>query len=1324
MNMNHRPVVLALAVLASLSLAERALAQPATLARDIRTLPDASAGASPEDLAIVGGTMFFAGRSDGEGVELWTSDGTAAGTHLLADLWPGAEGTGREPSGSSHPREFHAANGLVFFTADDGNAGREVWRTDGTASGTFLLKDMLPGPASSLAQRAAFTTLGNAVYFYASDPTHGRELWRSDGTTAGTALVIDACPDACSGSYSAEPPAVLGGFLYFRALSVGGDVLWRTDGSEAGTGPFALAARSPHGLATIGTSLYFGASDDTGSGLWVTDGTAGGTRFVKRLSPSAFDWIDEVTALGGGIVFQADDGVYGLELWRSDGTEAGTAMVKDIAPGPTGSYPHELTAVGAAVYFSAFDGQNGFELWRSDGTAAGTASFHLLPGVAGSRPTGLVASGGQLAFLAGTSIGDRLFWSDGTVPGTRAVGAVSPVRDLFGRSIVVATAAGVFFNGESGSGAELWRSDGTDAGTAVVRDHTSLSSRPRRLTGLDERVVLTAQDDANGREPWASDGSAAGTVLLGDLCAGACSSIPADSYDTTLQTIARLPHAAVFAATQTNLEPWTTDGTPAGTYRIGASPGSAGILPQQLTRVGDRVFYTAIDTAAAGGELWSTDGTAAGTAVVRDIHPGTGTSNPRSLTAVGDRLFFTATDGVLPTGLWTSDGTAAGTQPVDPTAPEVSILQGSGAGGLFFFTNGSGLRRSNGTASGTYLLPGVPTSPPPAELTDGGALLYFRMSTFEEGEELWRSDGLPGGTVPVLDLAPGPSSAHPAHLTRVGGVVYFTASDVAHGVELWRSDGTAAGTVLVKDIVPGPAGSVPSALAAVDGRLYFAAYQPATGVELWTSDGTEAGTVLVQDVRPGRPSSTPSDLAAADGRLYFVADDGTVGREPWSLPLLPSLLVAGTTRAEGDAGTQAVSVELRVEGTLSGPVVATYATQDGTAGAGTDYVAAAGTLTFVPGGPDAQPVALSILGDTTVEPDEEFLLAVSVTGGVVPVGAPAHVVILDDDSPVTVASAGGLALEGDTGETTSLAAAVRLSGPRGVPVTVDFATHDGTATAPADYAAASGTLTFAPGVVERAVDVAVRGDRTLEFDETLTVALSNAVNAQVAPGPPEPSVILEDEDASRPGRALAHGSVARGDFSTPGYFRLASQQLASYEAVLDGTGGSALPRVLRRFTSFTVGTAYGRVASLRWFDTGSAPPLEESLNVATLTGDAGTTDEVYRVRLLETTLRGPRFQNTGSNATTLILQNAGDEAVSGRANFLDGDGVLRHVEPFTIPPHGVFVKSLGDVPALSGLDGSLLVAHDGASGTVGGKAVVVDPVAGLAFDHLLTVRPR
>src|SRR3954447_20312 len=116
---------------------------------------------------------FFVRTTDANGAELWVTDGTPGGAHLVKDINSGAA--------SSGPFNLFNANGLLFFDANDGVHGPELWISNGTSAGTILLKDI--NPATTLftddAPRA-FTAVNNTVYFITKDGTHGHELWKTD----------------------------------------------------------------------------------------------------------------------------------------------------------------------------------------------------------------------------------------------------------------------------------------------------------------------------------------------------------------------------------------------------------------------------------------------------------------------------------------------------------------------------------------------------------------------------------------------------------------------------------------------------------------------------------------------------------------------------------------------------------------------------------------------------------------------------------------------------------------------------------------------------------------------------------------------------------------------------------------------------------------------------------------------------------------------------------------------------------------------------------------------------------------------------------------
>ena len=204
---------------------------------------------------------------------------------------------------------------------------------------------------------------------------------------------------------------------------------------------------------------------------------------------------------------------------------------------------------------------------------------------------------------------------------------------------------------------------------------------------------------------------------------------------------------------------------------------------------------------------------------------------------------------------------------------------------------GSELYRSDGTATGTFLLtdirPGWGSDSDPEDLTRIGNTIFFTANDGSTGRELWKTNGTAATTVRVADIRPGSESSDPRDLTPVGDTLYFVAFDNTFGTELWKSNGTTAGTVRVADIAPGSFSSTPENLTAVGNMLYFTADDGISGRELWRTDGTAAGTVRVADIRSGLFSSNPASLTAVGRNLYFTADNGTNGRELYLLDLTP-----------------------------------------------------------------------------------------------------------------------------------------------------------------------------------------------------------------------------------------------------------------------------------------------------------------------------------------------------------------------------------------------------------------------------------------------------
>ncbi|MFY0526709.1 ELWxxDGT repeat protein [Archangium gephyra] len=438
----------------------------------------------------MGNTLFFTATDVGHGTELWKSDGTQAGTGRVKDIVPGP--------GSAFPGDvemvgtpFVNLDGILLFFVDQsigaGASGLELWKSDGTEAGTVRV---MAHPAWGAEGYPQFVHVsGGQVLFVAGDAAHGAELWRSDGTEAGTGLVVDLAPGPASSIEGAL--GSFGGLFYF-----------------------------------------FGHTGDGDSELWRTDGTAAGTTRVRDIRPgaegSSFGY-QAIAVIGdGAFFFEADDGVHGVELWKSDGTEVGTVLVKDITPGAESSTFSSKRWVDGRLFLSLFTSSGG-ELWKSDGTEGGTARIKVVsPPSVGAAPSWFREVNGLLLFrsadAAATAYSNtaELWRSDGTEAGTVMVkditpGAAGSVMDLY------KSGGTLFFTANDGvSGRELWKSDGTEAGTVMVKDIApggASSLSVRKFLDVNGTLFFLADETGSARpfQLWRSDGSEAGTVRVKDV---------------------------------------------------------------------------------------------------------------------------------------------------------------------------------------------------------------------------------------------------------------------------------------------------------------------------------------------------------------------------------------------------------------------------------------------------------------------------------------------------------------------------------------------------------------------------------------------------------------------------------------------------------------------------------------------------------------------------------------------------------------------------------------------------------------------------------------
>jgi ELWxxDGT repeat protein len=461
--------------------------------------------------------------------------------------------------------------------------------------------------------------------------------------------------------------------------------------------------------------------------------------------------ISNIIKVGNEIYFSADDGIHGNELWKSNGTI--TQLVADINPGSNSSNPGYLynsnrgnmIVVNGTLFFTANDDAHGWELWKINSLGAAELVKDINPG----------ANDG-LSFVADDELSNH-------------INLVS----------IHSTSTLLFFSADDGvHGWELWKSDGTSAGTKMVKEinqtlHTNnypygsrWGSNPTYLTAINDMLYFSATDDsALGQELWQSDGSTSGTKLVMNINENIIYQSSTDTLGESSNPEKIINANGVLYFVADEGQQWN---------------GSAFVGP--------------------GKELWMHDPITKTTSMVKDINPGNDGSDPTNFEVVGTNLFFAATTNGNGTELWKCflpGGSATFVKDINPTGD------------------------SN-----------------PKFLTSFNNELYFSANDGVSGTELWMSDGSPNGTILIDDIRQGASSSNPRYLTVVGSYsLYFTADDGVYGTELWETNGLLNNSIMVNDIYSGGIGSTPGYLTNANNNLYFAADDETFGWELMTVSG-------------------------------------------------------------------------------------------------------------------------------------------------------------------------------------------------------------------------------------------------------------------------------------------------------------------------------------------------------------------------------------------------------------------------------------------------------------------------------------------------------
>ncbi len=373
------------------------------LVKDIKTI----GGSSPHGFFEFNNKLLFTATDDLNGSQIWSTDGTEAGTELFKVI---------NPSGTDPFNQILFNSGFLFFTNLD--TVTQLWITDGTDNNTQLLKEFIPHwPVFGL------TEINGKVVFKGFDIIHGSGLWVTDGTAIGTQLLKDI-DTVTQASYEPNKFLNVNGKVVFHArTSAGINEPWVTDGTFNGTHSLRNPltdnrfAYYPSKYRAFNGKAYFGTfSSVYNAQLWVTDGTPAGTDSLKSITPGEVKAYGE---LNGKLIFADNLGSGGFELWETDGTSIGTQRIALITNYGDGVLT-DFVELNNELYFTFDDGIHGEELWKTDGTATGTVLVKdIVAGVGNSEPRGLTSYRGKIYFSVNYQNGHTAFYeTDGTEAGT------------------------------------------------------------------------------------------------------------------------------------------------------------------------------------------------------------------------------------------------------------------------------------------------------------------------------------------------------------------------------------------------------------------------------------------------------------------------------------------------------------------------------------------------------------------------------------------------------------------------------------------------------------------------------------------------------------------------------------------------------------------------------------------------------------------------------------------------------------------------------------------------------------------------------------------
>lgn len=454
--------------------------------------------------AVLNGKTYFAADDGVHGQELWSSDGTSAGTKLAVDIYPGATGSG--------VNYIYTFNNKLYFFAANGWQFVQFWQSDGTEAGTKILVDSLPVIDATPVDPPSYAVVNNTLYFTVTNLFDNEEVWKTDGTRAGTIQLVNLYSQAQNFTYRAADFNPLNGKLFFTAGF--GAQLWVTDGTVAGTHKFIYngsnATDNYFNFATVNNKLYFRHNNGL---LWETNGNPDSTRLIT--TPGGIVTLTNFKNQLFAVTLQFNQPYYLQKYMPATGFQ----VIKQLNKGSNGYIGSFVqNEKDSLLYFTTVDSAVIAQLWVTDGTAAGTK---FLAGGNGNFSNFCTTGSKVLFSYTGNDKGEELWMTNGRASGTKMLKDIN--TGGYGSSpssLTTLDTATLFMANNVANGIELWKTDGTATGTALLKDINTTAtagSEPSLTPGfydtLNNHLIFTASDGIHDNQVWSSDATASGTFL-------------------------------------------------------------------------------------------------------------------------------------------------------------------------------------------------------------------------------------------------------------------------------------------------------------------------------------------------------------------------------------------------------------------------------------------------------------------------------------------------------------------------------------------------------------------------------------------------------------------------------------------------------------------------------------------------------------------------------------------------------------------------------------------------------------------------------------------